>query len=155
MISKMDIKELLISLKRQEENLTHLLQAAKNKQRAIVENKLQKLEEVISEEERIINGIAFQEKHRIEMLNEFIVKLNLELKRPNLSDFLAEIKPRLDPKFYDELIRIRTEIVKITGEINKINAQNKILIAQSISFIKKTITSLVDTKRNSLIDRRI
>jgi flagellar biosynthesis/type III secretory pathway chaperone len=151
----MDLKELLLSLKRQEENLNILLTVSGNKQKAIIDGKIEKIEEAIFEEEKLFQNIGMQEKHRIELLQNYSLKLNLSIRHHNLSEFLAEIKPRLDPAFYGELTKARAEIVDLVHRINYINKQNKILITQSISFVKTTLTSLIDARKNSLIDRRM
>lgn len=151
----MDLKELMTSLMRQEENLNSLLTVVAHKQKAIIEGKVEKIEEAIFEEEKLFKSIEFQEKHRIEMLRNYSQRLALMAVHQHLNEFLAELRPRLDPKFYSEMQKIRANIVELVNNINHINQQNKILIAQSINFVKKTITSLVDARKNSLVDRRM
>jgi hypothetical protein len=151
----MDIKEVLVSLKRQEENLNLLLNTVIAKQRAIVEGKIAKLEEVIFEEENVFKNIEALEKQRIELLEKFSTRLGLEIKYKNLNEFMKCLKPRLDKKFYDEVMKVRTDVIELVKKVNNINGQNKALIVHSISFVKSTLTSLIDTKRSSLIDRRI
>jgi FlgN protein. len=151
----MDIKEVLVSLRRQEENLNLLLNAVTAKQRAIVEGKIAKLEEVIFEEENLFKNIELLEKQRIDSIEKFSTRLGLEIKYKNLNEFMKYLRPRLDKKFYEEVMKVRANVIELVKKINNINEQNKVLITHSISFIKSTITSLIDSKRNSLIDRRI
>ena len=151
----MDVKDLLISLKRQEDNLEHLLSVVLTKQQAIVEGKIEKIEESISDEEKLFKNIEFLEKSRIELLQKFSQRLGLAVTHKNVNEFLSALKPRLDPKFYNELMQIRNNMVKLVGKINNVNHQNKILITQSINFVRTTIGSLIDARRNSLIDKRM
>jgi flagellar biosynthesis/type III secretory pathway chaperone len=151
----MDLKELLTSLMRQEENLNLLLTVVGHKQKAIIEGKIEKIEEAIFEEEKLFKSIGAQEKNRIEMLQSYSQKLGLSAAHNHLNDFLVELRPRLDPKFFSEMQSIRANIIELVNNINHINQQNKILIAQSIHFVKNTITSLVDARKNSLVDRRM
>lgn len=151
----MDIKDLLISLKRQEANLEHLLSVVLAKQQAIVEGKIEKIEETISDEEKLFKNIEFLEKSRIELLQKFSQRLGLAVSYKNVNEFLSVLKPRLDPKFYNELMQIRNNMVQLVGKINNVNHQNKILITQSINFVRTTIGSLIDARRNSLIDKRM
>jgi len=155
LIKIMDLKELVTSLLRQQENLNTLLTVVGHKQKAIIEGKIEKIEEAIFEEEKLFKSIEFQEKHRIDMLQNYSQRLGLSAKHQHLNDFLSELRPRLDPKFYAEMQAVRANIVELVNNINHINQQNKILIAQSISFVKNTITTLVNAGRNSLVDRRM
>ena len=151
----MDLKELLISIRRQEENLNSLYSVLSHKQKAIIEGKVEKIEELIFEEEKLFKSIEFQERHRVEMLRNYSQRLNLKFQHQNLNDFLIELKPRLDPKFYNELITVRKNIIEMVRKVGLVNNQNRILITQSINFVKTTITSLVDARKNSLVDRRM
>jgi|GEM_PF-1420738 flagellar biosynthesis/type III secretory pathway chaperone len=151
----MDIKDLLNSLKKQKENLNLLLLEATKKQRAIVENKVDDMETCVFAEERLLKNIDRLEKDRIELIGKYNVTLGIPENSRKLLDFINSIKSSIDPKLYEEFIKTRTEIIETVGKINRANHFNKILIQQSISFIKTTISSLMGSKRSSLIDRRM
>ena len=141
-------------LDQQYRNLKKLLEVVKKKQRALVERNIEALEECIRLEERILLNIQSVEKKRYEIINGIIENLGLKENDFGLSSILLKLQNRISKNEFDQLTNFEKDIKETAFQITGINERNKFLIQHSRQFINETINTVLNSKKDSILDRK-
>ncbi|MGE5354414.1 MAG: flagellar export chaperone FlgN [Acidobacteriota bacterium] len=150
----MEIKELTASLVSQKNNLTSLLDAALQKQRALVNFDYAGLEESIVNEEKALSFVTAGEKGRIKILSELYQRHSISNKTFKLSEFVENTKGMLDIKSQKQIALTEKELKELITRVSMVNQQNKFLIENSRAFIKETVSAILNARR-SLLDKKV
>ncbi|MCK5086259.1 MAG: flagellar export chaperone FlgN [Melioribacteraceae bacterium] len=151
-------KEIIESLGHEEKVLSELLDAAKSKQKAIVQNDYNALEEVNSQEEKLLseldNAINKQQQIVKELYDSKSVEPD-EGKKRSLSILIRQYKDLFNPDLLIKINEKRLIVREMVEHLTKLNHQNKYLIEHTSSLVKETISLLLKSRKRSLLDRRI
>lgn len=150
----MEIKELTTSLVNQKNNLTSLLNAALQKQRALVNFDYAGLEESIVKEEKALSFVTEGEKGRIKVLSELYKRHSISNKTFKLSEFVENTKGMLDIRSQKQIALTEKELRELITRVSMVNQQNKFLIENSRAFIKDTVSAILNARR-SLLDKKV
>ncbi|MCU7497132.1 MAG: flagellar protein FlgN [Ignavibacteria bacterium] len=150
----MEIKELTASLVNQKNNLTSLLNAALQKQKALVNFDYAGLEDSITREEKAIAFITEGEKGRIKILSELYSRYSISNRTFKLSEFLENTRGLLDAKSQKQIAVTEKELKELITRVSMVNQQNKFLIENSRAFIKETVSRILNARR-SLLDKKV
>ncbi|MGE5432464.1 MAG: flagellar export chaperone FlgN [Syntrophomonadaceae bacterium] len=150
----MEIKELATSLANQKNNLAKLLEAALQKQKALVNFDYTGLEDSIVKEEKALSFVTEGEKGRIKILSELYEMHAIANKTFKLSEFIEHTRGMLDIKAQRQIAVTEKELKELITRVSMINQQNKFLIENSRAFIKETVSHILNARR-SLLDRKV
>lgn len=148
----MELKNLFDLLSEQEKNLTQLLNVVVKKQRAIIENNYQALDDSVFQEETILTQIVNVEKKRIELTSKMVQKYQLKVESLKLSHFLDSISKYIPTEMYDEFQELKLSIREKSEKVNKTNEQNMALIEHSREFIKQTLAILTNGSKKQILN---
>lgn len=137
------------------DNLNNFLSILKDLQKAIVQNDLEKIELTVEQEEKVLNRIKLCEDNRFEAIKVALNHYEIEADKAEALDKLADIILAIDPEVYQEFNNVRTELLEKVKEVLMINQQNEIIINNSRKFIRDLIKSVLGTKKESFLDRKI
>lgn len=137
------------------DNLNNFLSILKDLQKAIVQNDLEKIELTVEQEEKVLNRIKLCEDNRFEAIKVALNHYEIEADKAEALDKLADIILAIDPEVYQEFNNVRTELLEKVKEVLLINQQNEIIINNSRKFIRDLIKSVLGTKKESFLDRKI
>ena len=150
----METVKLTEILDQQYRNLKKLLEIAGKKQRALVERNIEGLEECIQLEERILLNIQSVEKTRYGIINELIENFSLKEDQFVLSSILPQLQNKISKNEFEKLSNYEKKIKETAVRITNINERNKFLIQHSRQFINETINTVLNSKKDSILDRK-
>jgi hypothetical protein len=150
----MKTNELVTVLKEQEESLKQFLICSLNKQKAIVQNDIEKLHNSLNNEEKILSQIEKNGKKISSVIEKLAKDYGLELEAVSLSEFLNSVnnKTAINIKVINLL---GNSIKNLISKSSKINEQNKILIDHSRNFLRETIAVLIGLSKRPLLDKKV
>lgn len=132
------MEKLILNLQEQKKYYLFLIEQAEKKQRAIIENKLEEIEEVNKKEEATIKLLAGLENDRVAYLDS----------KPSLfgaaasSLTLEELMERF-PEGARILVEKETaSLMKVLSHLKSINAENAHLLQQALRFVNVTINTI-------------
>ncbi len=150
----MKIKELLKILDDQKLNLIGLVKIVKNKQNVLVNNKLEKLSEYMSLEEKKLLEIQIVEEKRLSVMQQLFSQYNIKSERFKLEILITALTNKIPQNFLDSIKQNEREMKNLIQEITRINQQNLLLVQQSSQIITETVKAVIDTSKRSFIDRK-
>lgn len=146
------MKQLLENLIEQTNQYKILLEKAREKQQAIIQNNLEAIESLNKEEEKLIKDISTLESQRICHIGN-----NPEIYGDDaLSLTLEELKSRF-PEGVQALIEKETkELMQVLGELRDTNSENADLLKQALRFVNVTINTITgaDESNNYSKDKK-
>ena len=152
-------EELLEILKEQLESLENIRQLTYEKTDIIIENKIDELEIITSQEEKLINNMGNIEVKRLKLLNNWGLSPDMSLRE--VIDKASEGK--------EELIEIKEKLLYISSEIKERNITNNELINDNLQWLDFNMNLISDIQSpttygngnvmskssNSLFDRKV
>ncbi len=150
----MKIKELIKILDEQKYNLSELRKIIKEKQNVIVNNKLEKLSEYMSLEEKKLLQIQIVEEKRLNIMQQLFSKYQIESERFKLAILIEAVINKVPQNFLAVIKQREKEIKNLIQEITIINRQNLLLVQQSSQIISETVKAVIATSKRSIIDRK-
>ena len=152
-------EELLEILKEQLESLENIRQLTYEKTDIIIENKIDELETITSQEEKLINNMGNIEVKRLKLLNNWGLSPDMSLRE--VIDKASEGK--------EELIEIKEKLLYISSEIKERNITNSELINDNLQWLDFNMNLISDIQSpttygngngmskssNSLFDRKV
>lgn len=133
----MPLSEFKEIFKREYEQYCILLEKAQIKQQAIMENDIEKLAEIVSDEQEIIGLIEELEAKRHSFLKDFAVEE--EPTGGNLS--FAELMD-LIPEERKEMQELKSDFLNVLNDIQEINEENKLLIEDSLKITEYSLQAI-------------
>ncbi len=126
------ITELIDTLKNQNEIYKSLLDSASRKKVFIVENNIEKLQELVKQENLLVGRNQRLEKKRIELFSDIAMVLGKNVTDITLKQFIDTIKGQEGEK---ELIELREEMLEVLPKLKTLNDQNQELLQMSIDYV--------------------
>jgi len=133
------VEELIIIISQEIKSFERLLSTLHEKQRAIVEGEISKLNESVENETRLASKTKSLENERVKRSQE----LAAELEMKNINPKLSEIIENVEQKYAKRLGEQRDLLKNLIEKIQVMNANNQFLLNYSLSFIEKSMELLL------------
>lgn len=122
------LKDLLEILSQEYDCLNSLSRLALEKEDAIIKNGIEKLSELLENEQKIIEQIKLLEKERLIIISQ--IKDLYSLSKEGLT--FTELKAELPALWQKELLLIREKLLEKIEELHKRNEKNGVLISEAL-----------------------
>jgi len=150
----MNLQKLLSVLSKQERNLKNLLKIGLEKKESLVSNNYEKLNLIISEEEKGLLAIQLTEENRLIIMQDLFSDYGIDNKRYKLEILVEKLSGKVDTKILMDIREYEKRIKNIITELTKINHLNMVLIQQSRSLINETIQAVINSSETRILDRK-
>ena len=138
------IEELIQTLHEENEIYNDLIPIANEKTQVIIDNDLDKLQEITVKEQEVVDHLTHLENKRIDVINNMGVVLNKNPKDLNLKTLTQILKKQ--PNEQRELSLIHDQLRTTVHTLVLINDRNKALIEQSLQFIEFNMNYIQSTR---------
>lgn len=138
------MQELIATLRQEQEAYQELLPIVETKTQAIIDNDLQKVQNITELEQSAIGKISGLERKRAEIMQNISVvlnKKNSELTLPKLIRMLDR-----QPQEQEALEIIHKELTGLLKRLSEVNGHNRNLIEQSLEMISYNMNLLQSTR---------
>ncbi len=122
----------------------YLNEILRDKQRAIVQNDLKKIEHLNGIEQMLITKASHLTQFRSNLLTEYFLQKNVSEDESTLGNFIGEL-PQDERTSWD---RLNKRLNKISHQIQRTNRENVRLIDASLSHIRSLITMFLPRDEN-------
>ena len=123
-------KKFIKLFKKEYQEYKNLQKAANHKQEAIVENDIDELSSILSDEQNLLSDIKQLEKDRIDLLQKIAKENNIETNDKQIS--FNELVELFSDEEKKELRSIKDKLISILSELEEINEANRKLIEDSL-----------------------
>ncbi len=123
-------KKFIKLFKREYEEYKNLQETARKKQNTIIENDIEKLSSILSDEQNLLNDIEQLEKDRIDLLQKIADENNIDTNDEQIS--FNELVDLFSDGEKKELRNIKDNLVSVLSELEEINEENRQLIEDSL-----------------------
>jgi len=134
------IEELIAIIAKEIEAFNKLLATLHEKQRAIVEGEIDRLNKTVQDESKLADKTKELEANRIERSQELALELSLD----NLNPKLSEIIEKVEEKYAQRLSEQRELLRSLIEKIQNLNKNNQYLLNYSLKFIEKSMEALLN-----------
>lgn len=150
----MSLKKLIDVLDNQEKNLNKLLSVAAKKQKTLLDNNNEKLNEAITLEEKQLLKVQTTEEMRLSIMGKLFTEYSINNERYKLSILVEELSGKVSEVILNKIGSYEEVIKNIIEKISKVNTQNILLIDQSRQIINETIKAVVNSSNRAIVDRK-
>lgn len=150
----MNSKNLINSLKVQDENLNGLLNSLEQQKNAIINNDFTSLELALSEEQKFLRNIEKEELNRQKIINDLLKENNINVKSVSLKE-LIKTNPNIFAKDLKEIEKLRLSLLNKSEKIKQINLQLKDVIEFSRALIKETMMIVAQKNNKMIVNKRV
>lgn len=150
----MSLQKLIEVLDNQEKNLNKLLSVATKKQKTLLDNNNEKLNEAITLEEKQLLKVQTTEEQRLNLMGKLFIDYSISNERYKLSILVAALRGKVSEVILNKIGSYEAVIKNIIEKISKVNTQNILLIEQSRQIINETIKAVVNSSNRSIVDRK-
>ena len=116
----------------------NLLDVALNKQKALMERSLEKLNSSIKNESRLTGEIRALEVRRMNSFKDLSETFQLNPEKTKITDVFKAIGANEAERF----AKLKIKIVKVSRELDKVNRINALLIEKNMRFIYKSMKAI-------------
>lgn len=138
------MEELIHTLQDEMAAYENMLPVAEQKTQAIIDNHLEKVQEITEQEQETVAHIGALEQKRTRTIADIAVVLNKtagELTLSALADLLDG-----QPEQQKELRRIHKEFTRLLHEVAEVNGRNKNLLEESLEMISYNMNLIQSTR---------
>lgn len=138
------MEELIHTLKDEMAAYENMLPVAEQKTQAIIDNHLEKVQEITEQEQETVARIGALEQKRTKIIADIAIVLNKttgELTLRALADLLDG-----QPEQQKELRRIHQEFTRLLHEVAEVNGRNKNLLEESLEMISYNMNLIQSTR---------
>ena len=129
-----NIATLIDVLGQEDAEYKKLLELSNNKTKAIVGADIERLQDILVQEQAQIDAINKLEQQRMENVDDICNVLNLRRTDIKLEDILEVLKKQ--PKEHDALEAVNAQLKQTLNELMKINENNKLLTKESLDMVE-------------------
>ncbi len=134
------IEELIAIIAQEIDAFNELLKTLHQKQRAIVEGEIDRLNKSVQVENKIAGQTKSLEAERQERARELAEKLSLETVNPKLTEIIEKVEAK-----YALRLQEQRELLKsLVGKVQNLNENNQFLLDYSLKFIEKSMELLLN-----------
>ncbi len=144
------LEELTAIIAREIEAFDKLLKTLHDKQRAIVEGEIDRLNSSVEKEGELASETKALEVERIDRSRRLAKELSME----NLNPKLSEIIERVEKKYAQRLRGQRDLLKSLIGKVQILNQNNQFLLNYSLNYIEKSMEILLTGNKQANIYRK-
>lgn len=133
------IEELMTIISQEIDAFNRLLTTLHEKQRAIVEGEVARLNDSVRDETRLTSETQSLEVERLKRSQALAEELDMK----NLNPKLSEIIENVEKKYAHRLREQRNLLKSLIGKIQVLNKNNQFLLNYSLNFIEKSMELLL------------
>ena len=133
------IEELIQTISSEIDAFNEFLKTLREKQRAIVEGAVDRLNKSVEDESKLANQTKMLEAERIERTKKLAEKLEME----NLNPKLSEIIEKVEEKYAQRLTEQRNLLRSVVQNIQNLNKSNQYLLSYSLDYVEKSMQILL------------
>ncbi|HCC07866.1 MAG TPA: hypothetical protein DEP72_06890 [Clostridiales bacterium] len=138
------IYDLIDILEKESEYYSELLNKSKEKTQIVIENDVDKIRQIASEEQIIASKVIKLEKQRDNIISDICLVLNATKKNFTITKLIEKLDNSENEQ--KRLIEIREEIICKINELKRVNEKNKLLIEQALGLVDFTLNA-INSKR--------
>ncbi|RMF66786.1 MAG: flagellar protein FlgN [Calditrichaeota bacterium] len=135
------VEQLIEVISREIEAFQRLLQTLHQKQRAIVEGEIGRLNEHVQTESKLANETKTLEAERLRRTRELAQSLSMEDLNPKLSQIIQKV----EKKYAQRLAEQRELLRGLAQKIQNLNKNNQFLLDYSLKFIEENMRLLLSS----------
>jgi len=150
----MNLQKLITVLKKQQNNLDELHKTALEKQRALVNNDNDALNNSVLKEEKNLLSVQVTEENRLEIMQKLFEEFKIDNERYKLEILIEGMTGKVSQKILNGITSLEKKLKHSIKEVTKINNQNMLLIQQSRNLINETIQAVINSSNKSIVDRK-
>lgn len=128
------IENLIDVLGKENTEYQKMIEISRAKTDAIVHNNVERLQEIVGEEERIIEKLDKLEALRMEHIDDIANVLNVPLEDMKI-DLLVRMLEK-QTKDQQALIKVHDELKSTVDQLMKLNENNKVLLKESLEMLE-------------------
>lgn len=132
------IEELIAIIANEIDAFNELLKTLHDKQRAIVEGEISRLDKHVQNETRLAKETKNLEAERIERSKELAEELQIESLNPKLSEIIEKVEETYAQRLSEQRELLRSLVQKVRN----LNQSNQFLLNYSLKFIEKNMEML-------------
>jgi len=132
------IEELITIISSEIDAFNDLLKTLHEKQRAIVEGEISRLDKHVQNETRLANTTRSLEAERIERSKELAEELQIDSLNPKLSEIIEKVEEKYAQRLSEQRELLRSLVLKVRN----LNQSNQFLLNYSLKFIEKNMEML-------------
>lgn len=138
------IEDLIAIIQREVDAFNELLDTLREKQQAIVEGEVSRLNSSVQNETRVTSETKHLEAERIERSRELAKELNMP-RQVGANPKLSEIIDAVEEKYAERLREQRELLRSLIQKVQYVNKSNQFLLDYSIKFVEQNIELLLGT----------
>ena len=138
------MEELISTLSQEKELYLDLLPIAEEKTKAIVENNLEKLQEITDREQTAVGRISALDRKREEVINNMGIVLGRKPQELTLAELIRITEKQ--PKDQAALAELKDSLGTAVRKLADVNERNNILIKHSLDMIQFNMNLLQSTR---------
>lgn len=138
------VEELVIVLKEESKVYEELIPIAESKTPVIVQNDLQKLQQITSREQELVDIITHLENQRMRVVRNMAIVLGKQEAQIKSKDIIESLVR--EPKEQKELRILHDHLKQTIHKLMEINNRNKSLINQSLEMIEFNMNFIQSTR---------
>ena len=138
------IENLIDVLEKENTEYKELLQISKEKTEAIVHNNVEKLQDIVGREQKLIEKLDRLEAAREEHIDDIANVLNVPVEKMKV-DLLIRMMEK-QPKEQAALIKVHDELKSTMNQMITINDNNKMLLQESLDMLEFEINLIRNSR---------
>lgn len=138
------VDKLVMALEKEKDIYDDILELSKKKKRAIIDNEIETLEELVKEEKALAMSLVKLDNIRIKIVNEILKENDIQS-----VENITELSKFLDEKSKREILTIKDSLSKVVKKVSDQNTQNKELVEQSLEYINFNMDLLTSANLGS------
>lgn len=141
------IEQMISVLQQTERQYLELLPILQKEKQMIISARLDDIQKVSEEKERLLQSIRQLESRRKVLLDQ--LASDLEMKSEGLT--LSAIAERVSPSYRTQLIRLRTSLKTIMAKVAAVNNESRALIHHCLGTIRQALSFLTPKSTDSSV----
>lgn len=133
------VEELIRTISSEIDAFNELLVTLREKQKAIVEGAVDRLNKSVEDESKLASQTKVLEAERIERTKELAAKLKMENRNPMLSEIIEKV----EEKYSQRLTEQRNLLRSVVQNIQNLNKSNQYLLNYSLDYIEQSMKILL------------
>lgn len=138
------VEQLILTLEKEEEIYNEVLELAKEKKQVIIDNDINRLEEITKREKGLIITLGKIDNIRIKIVNEILKENNIDS-----VENITELSKFLDQEAKLKITRLKNKLSHLIDNVKTINHTNNDLVKQQLDYINFNVDLLTKLDMNS------
>jgi flagellar biosynthesis/type III secretory pathway chaperone len=145
----MSIQALIQVMEELNEHHLHLLEFAEQKKQVLIQNEVEKLNQIVNKENQWIKKVTQCDQRRVMIIGEFLISKGY---RPNAAITISDlIKLIFNAGEKQQIIDLQKKILQTIDQLKERNRLNQTLIEQSLMFIDYSLDLIIGPPEDEVV----